>query len=412
MTMLMKMGWRNIWRNKRRSLLTILAIVFATFFTIVQQGIAIGTWEYGIANAVEMFAGYLQIQKHGYQDNPSLAKSFPYPGRVTSILDKTEAVTGYAPRIQADGLASYRENSAGAAIIGIDPASERRISRFHERVKSGRMLGQNSTDEVVVGYKLLANLKAQVGDTVVILAQGFDGVMGNQKYRIVGAMKFGSPEFDAVTIAMHIRAAQELLAMEGRVNIVAIGTRGLHAADDVRREVVVSLAKQNEAQLDVLPWNEVMPELKQSMDFDQVNHLLILAILIVIVAFGVLNTVLMSVTERFREFGIALAIGMQPAGLVRLLFIETICLALVGIAVGGSIGMAVNAYVAYHPIPIGGDLAQLYEDYGFMPVIVATTRISIPLTFACAMLLVSLLSCLYPAFRVSRLEPLKGIRHT
>ncbi len=412
MTMLIKMGWRNIWRNRRRSLLTILAIVFATFFTIVQQGIAIGTWEYGIANAVEMFAGYLQIQRHGYQDNPSLAKSFPYPGQVTSILDSAEGVAGYAPRIQADGLASFKENSAGAAIIGIDPAMERRISRFHERVKSGRMVAEKSADEVVVGYKLLSNLKAQVGDTLVILEQGFDGVMGNQKYRIVGAMKFGSPEFDAVTIAMHIRAAQELLAMEGRANIVAIGTRGLQAVDDVRNAVDLSIREHKLAQLDVLPWNEVMPELKQSMDFDQVNHMLILSILIVIVAFGVLNTVLMSVTERFREFGITLAIGMQPAGLVRLVILETVCLALVGIVIGSAIGIAVNEYFAHYPVPVGGELAQFYEDYGFVPIIIATTRVSIPLTFACTMVAVSLLSCLYPAYRVSKLEPLKGIRHT
>lgn len=114
MNLLLTLGWRNIWRNKRRTILTVLAVVFATFLTIVMRGIGAGTWEYNVKNTVEMFAGYLQIQREGYQANPSLTKSFAFPGKVEAIINSESEVMGYAPRILADGLLSFNENSAGA----------------------------------------------------------------------------------------------------------------------------------------------------------------------------------------------------------------------------------------------------------------------------------------------------------
>ncbi len=410
--MLLKLGWRNIWRNRRRTMLTITAIAFATFLTVAYEGLTIGTWEYSVANSVEMFSGYLQIQKKGFQENPSLTKNFPYPGSVEECLRSAPGLTGYAPRILADGLISFHENSAGTAIIGVDPQAERRISRFHERVRSGRMIGQEGLDEVVVGATLLNNLKATIGDTLVLLAQGCDGVLGNEKFRVVGSMKFGAPEIDAAMILLHYRAAQELLAMEGRVNLVAIGAPGLASVEAVQSQLHTSLSQRGLDQLAVLPWNEVMPELKQGMDLDKINHSIFMAILVVVVAFGVMNTILMSVTERFREFGITLALGMRSGNLARLVIVETFCMALVGILSGGIAGYLVNAYIFYHPIVLGGNLAQLYEEYGFLPRIISSMRLSITLISSGLIFLLCCAASLYPVYRVSVLEPLKGIRHT
>ncbi len=412
MSMLLKLGWRNVWRNRRRSLLTITAIAFATFLTVAFEGLTIGTWEYSVASAVEMFSGYLQIQKKGFQENPSLNKNFPYPGSIQECLHQIPGVTGYAPRIQADGLISFRENSAGTAIIGVDPVAERLISRFHERVRSGRMLSGDGMDEVVVGATLLRNLKAAVGDTLVLLAQGYDGVLGNQRYRVVGSMKFGSPDIDAAMILLHYRTAQELLAMDGLVNIVAIGTRGLQSVDAVGTEIQSSLEHHKLDKLAVLPWSEVMPELKQGMDLDKINHSIFMAILVIVVAFGVMNTILMSVTERFREFGITLALGMRSGGLAKLVVLETLCMSLTGIVIGGTAGYLASLYIYYHPILLGGNLAQLYEEYGFLPKIISSIRLSIAFIASGLILMLCCFASFYPVYRVSVLEPLKGIRHT
>ena len=412
MGMLFKLGWRNIWRNKRRSLLTIAAIAFATFLTVAFEGITIGTWEYSVANAVEMFSGYLQIQKEGFQENPSLSKKFSWPGEIAGRLENMPGVTGYAPRIQADGLISFHENSAGTAIFGIDPQAERKISRFHERVRNGKMLDPDAGDDLVAGATLLKNLKAEIGDTLVLLAQGYDGVLGNLKFRVVGSMKFGSSEMDAAMILIHYRAAQELLAMEGFVNVVAVGTPGLQSIARVRSTIQSSIKNRVSDNLAVLLWSEVMPELKQGMDLDKINHSIFMAILVIVVAFGVMNTILMSITERFREFGVTLALGIRSSGLVKLVFLETICMALTGIIIGVAMGWSLNLYLYYHPIILGGDLAQLYEDYGFLPKIVPTIRASVPLAVSIAIFLLCCLASLYPLYRVFVLQPLKGIRHT
>lgn len=224
MKLLVALSWRNIWRNKRRSLLTVAAVTFAAFLLVVFRGVAIGTWEYSLKNTVSLSSGFLQIQRHGYRDNPSLNKSYRFPGNVESVVGSNPGVAGYAPRITADGLVSCRTNSSGTAILGIDPRSEQNVSRFHQRIREGRMVNPNHPGEVVVGYKLLANLKARVGDSLVVLAQGYDGVMGNQRYRAVGTLRMGVPAFDASSVVMNLESAQQLLAMEGRVNVVAIAT--------------------------------------------------------------------------------------------------------------------------------------------------------------------------------------------
>jgi ABC-type lipoprotein release transport system permease subunit len=412
MSMLLKLGWRNIWRNKRRSILTIAAITFGTFLTITFGGLVIGTWEYSIASSVEMFSGYIQIQKKGFQENPSLSKNFKYPGQIEECIKNIDGVTGYAPRIQADGLISFHDNSAGTSIMGVDPKAERKISRFYERVRNGRMIGQDGLNEVVVGIILLKNLKAEIGDTIVLLAQGYDGVLGNQKYRVVGTMKFGTPDIDAAMILLHYRAAQELLAMDGLINILAIGTPDLQSVSKVHDGIQASIKNYKLDNLAVLPWNEVMPELKQGMDLDRINHAIFMGTLVIIIAFGLMNTVLMSVTERFREFGVTLALGIRSSGLAKLVFLESICMALVGILLGVITGYLVNIYIYYHPIILTGDLAQWYEEYGFIPKIVSTIRLSVPLISSGLILVLSCVASIYPLYRVFVLEPLKGIRHT
>jgi ABC-type antimicrobial peptide transport system permease subunit len=148
------------------------------------------------------------------------------------------------------------------------------------------------------------------------------------------------------------------------------------------------------------------------MDFDQINHSLFQSILILVVAFGVLNTVLMSVTERFREFGITLALGIKPTGLVKLVFLETIFITIIGIIAGCLLGQGMNFYFAHHPIILGGQLAQYYEEYGFLPMMTTSERPIIPLIVTGVIFLICLIASIYPLYRVSQLEPLKGIRHT
>ena len=162
----------------------------------------------------------------------------------------------------------------------------------------------------------------------------------------------------------------------------------------------------------VLTWQEVMPELEQFISLDNISGIFFLLILVVIVAFGILNTVLMSVTERFKEFGVTLAIGMQQIKLVVLILLETIFLAIIGIVIGDIIGYGINAYLIANPIVFGGDMAALYEEYGFLPIMKSSLDVMIFINISISVFIVSILASIYPAVKTYRLEPLKGIRYT
>jgi putative ABC transport system permease protein len=410
--LLVKLAWRNIWRNKRRTVLTVLAVAFATLLSLLSRSILIGVWDFNIKNILEISSGYVQIQHTGYQENPSLSKSLLYPGQIEDLLRREPLVIGYAPRIMADGLVSYRENCSGAAIIGLDPNSEIRVSRFLKRVNAGRFFSAGSRDEAVLGYKMLRTLRANFGDTLVVLAQGYDGVLGNLRFRIVGTVRMGTPAIDRGSVLIDLGAAQELLAMEGRVTTIALSVKNLTDVLPLRESVGSALTRSGLTGLAVLPWQEVLPELKQQMDYKSVSDWFMLSILIIIISFGILNTMLMSVTERFQEFGVTLSIGMQPHTLVGLVLMEGLFITATGLLFGSGAGYSLITYFAAHPIMLSGELGSMYEDFGFIPYLLPATSVVIVLNVITVITMISLVALSFPAFKVSKLEPMKGIRYT
>ncbi len=407
--MLVKLAWRNLWRNKRRSILTLLAIIFATMVSVAMRGFQKGTYAVNIRYAAKLFSGYLQIQKKGFQENPSLRKSFLMTDSLKKLLSTAPAVTGFAERISGNGLISFKNNSFGAFIIGISPAAEAKTSTFMKRIKEGNFFREENSHNIVVGYRLLKNLHAKIGDTVVVLAQGLDGSMGNLKFRISGSSRFGNQQLDGMAVFMGRADADNLLAMYGRINSIAITLNSLSDIPDVKKYLSERLPQKD---LTVLDWSEVMPDLKQSIQLDNIGGMLDLAILIVIVAFGILNTILMSVTERFKEFGISLSIGMPQNKLVLLVLLETAFLAIIGIFLGDILGYGINYYFTLNPIHFGNELKKLYEIYGFLPVMQSTLNFQIFLNSSIVILIASVIAGIYPAYKVYRLEPLKGIRYT
>ena len=409
MKLLLKLGWRNIGRNKRRLLLTLSAIAFATFATIGMRGIQLGTYAVNIKNVVQLFSGYLQIQREGYQKNPSLRLNYVLDNKLLNRIKSIPQIKGYAPRVYGDGLSSYKENSFGTGIFGIDPKREKNVTNIMERIKDGRFFTSDTTNEVVLGYKLLENLKAKIGDEIVILTQGYDGSLGNMKFKIVGTIKVGVPELDAMAAFIGLSKAQQLLVLPNRIHAIALNVGSLDDMEPVKEELKSRISSK---ELVVLSWDEVMPDFKQSIELDNISGILMLTILIIIVAFGILNTVLMSVMERFNEFGITLSIGMPQMKLVYLVFIETFFITLLGLALGNLIGWGINYYLIQNPIQFGSEIGKIYEEYGFLPVIVSTLDPWIFINTTLSILGISFLACFYPAYKVFKLEPLKGIRYT
>lgn len=409
MKLILKLAWRNIWRNKRRSILTLLAVTFAVIASIAMRGIQEGTYELNIKNAVEMFSGYLQIQEKGYLNNPSLAKSFKPTEDLKSTLSNVDGIMAYSTRINADGLISFKDNSLGCAIFGLNPQSSKETSRIFSKLNEGRFFTELESYEIVIGYKLLKNLKADIGNEIVILAQGFDGSLGNMKFKIVGTTKMGMQDFDAMSVFMDTKSAQELLSLYGRITALAIDINSFDDLYDIKEEIKANLKNE---ELVVLDWKELMPDFEQSIQLDNISGIFFLAILFVIVAFGILNTVLMSVTERFKEFGISLSIGMSNYKLVLVVLLETLFITIIGLILGNIIGFGINLYIFNNPIQFGSEYAWMYEEYGFLPRIEASLKFSVFFNSSISILIASVVAAVYPIIKVIRLEPLKGIRYT
>ena len=373
------------------------------------RGIQLGTYDLNIKTAVELFSGYLQVQVKGYNDTPKLSSSFTEDNDLASALKNTKDIQAYSSRIYADGLISFKDNSRGVAIFGIEPNKEKKVTTFLENVDEGKFFDSDTSNEIVVGSQLLENLNAKVGDFIVLLAQGFDGSLGNQKFKIVGTVRLGVQELEATVVFMGLKTAQSLLAMKNKVNVIAIKASDLSKLKEIETNLSSQIKNKG---LVVLPWNEVNPELQQAIQLDNVSGILFLGILIVIVAFGILNTVLMSVTERFREFGVVLSIGMPQKKLTYLVYIETMFIAVIGLIFGNLLGYFVNYYLMLHPIVFGGEIKRLYELYHFLPELRSSLRVSIFIYVSLSIIGISVISCLYPAYKVYKLEPLKGIRQT
>jgi putative ABC transport system permease protein len=408
--LILKLAWRSLWRNSRRSVITILAVFFATFLSIVMRGLQIGTYDYNIKTSVEMFTGFLQIQNKEFRENESLSKSFLLNDSLKSILNNTNDIKAYTSRIYSGGLIGKNHGtSQGCAIFGIDPVQEKRVSKIANRVNGGKFLSKDSIYEIVVGYKVLKNIDAKIGDEVVVLSSGYDGSMGNLKFRIVGTSKMGSTEMDGMMVMMNIEAAKELLAMENRVNIIALNIAGMNEMGRIKQNLEQSI---KDTSLAVLDWGELMPDMKQSIEIDNISGVVTMGLLIIIVAFGILNTVLMSVTERFREFGVMLALGTKNSLLALVVFFETIILTFIGLILGNLFGFILNYIFYLNPIEFTGEFGKMYEEFGFQPAMYCSLDISIFISTTLTILIIALLVFVYPAFRLSKLEALKGIRYT
>lgn len=413
--MYLKLAWRNIWRNWRRAVITMAAVMFAVFLTIIMRGMQLGTYDKNIQNTLEMMTSYLQIQVVGYLDNPTLRKTFDFDEKVKNILDSEEKIIAYSPRINADGLIGNKKNSFGTGIIAVNPETERKVSKLHKRVKEGEFVNSRNIYGIVVGYKLLENLQAKIGDEIVILSSGYDGTMGNLKFKIIGTSKFGQTEFDKMSVFMHIDAAKELLSMGNKVSAVAINIDNLHSSDEVKANLNEKLSRvklTNDYRLSAFDWGELLPSMKQSIEFDNAQGIVTLGILLAIVAFGILNTVVMSITERYREFGVLIALGMRQIKLVIILFIETIIIALIGSFVGSIGGYIFNYYILFNPIKFSGDMAQMYEEFGWEAAMYSSVEPSIFISTLISIFSIVIIVYFFPAYKLMKLEALKGIRYT
>lgn len=405
------MAWRNVWRNRRRSLLTVSAIALSLAFNILMRGIGDGFHEQMVDNSVRANIGHIEVHRKGYHDDPGLNRTLPDPRRVARAIHDLPHLRGSSLRVLGDGLASTSDNSAGIAIMGIDPGQEQTVTTIRRAVVEGDYLDTNGVRPLLVGERLAATLRARLGDKVVLLVQAADGSMGAQLFRLTGIFRSGAPDLDRGVAYIRLKDAQELFSLGDRVTEAVVLLDSSDAVPEATRALQAALPASQDGLYEVLTWSEVEPYLEQFIVLDDAFFYIIVAILFIVIAVGILNTILMSVFERVREFGVMMALGTRPRQVVLLVVLEATVLALVGIGVGGAFGSLATFYFA----EAGINLSSFAE--GAASIGITTTTVYSKLTVGnvvlsnLAVFVLVVLVSLYPAVHAARLRPVEAIRH-
>ncbi len=405
-----KMAWRNIWRNPRRTILTISAIAFASTLLVFMLSFQLGSYGAMINASVRIHTGHLQVQAKGYQDKKSMRLVVPDPVAVGGILDKVPEVDAYTFRANAFSLASSKERTYGIIVIGIDPVREAGVSTLKKLVRQGSYLVKGETDQALVGELLAKNLRVGLGEELTILGQGRDGSIAATVIKVKGIYSSGMDEFDRSSIHIPLKIFQDVYSMRGAVHeVVAIGT-SLSDVSEMKNATRTGLRKLDQKYpLVALDWDEIMPGLLQAIEMDLVSGIIFWFILIVVVAFSILNTFLMAILERTREFGVLMAIGTTPRRLTKLLLIESTAMTVIGIVIGIIAGCLLTWYFQVHGLDLGG-ASELMSQYGISGRMYPQLSLITALSGPGAVLLITFLTALYPAFKVRRLRPVEAMR--
>ena len=409
MSIEIKMAWRNIWRNSRRSVLTILAIVFATMLLVFMLSFQFGSYDTMINTAVKIHTGHVQVQAEGYRDKMDVRQVVPDPGAVDDVIKDIPGIETYTSRANAFSLVSSSDRTYGVLLTGIDPEREAKVSTLKKLVQRGEYLAQEDTDMALVGELLARNLKVDIGDELVALGQGRDGSVAASVLKVKGIFSSGEDKFDRNSVQMPLGYFQDVFSMRGAVHEMVVLGRSLEDVKKIKKELGAGVRSiDNDGNLVVLDWMELMPGIVQSIKLDLVSGLIMYVILIVVVAFSILNTFLMAIFERTREFGVLMAIGMTPGRLMKSLFLESATITLIGIILGIISGGMITWYYQVNGILISG-AAELLSQYGLPERMYPQLSVLSVSIGAGIVLIITILTAIYPVLKVRRLRPVEAM---
>lgn len=403
--MLFKLAWRNIWRNKRRTLITITTLFLAVILAVVTRSMQNGTYDSMIANVVSFYYGYLQVHHQGYWDEKSLENTFAESDSLLQQLRSMPSVKTVVPRLESVALLASDSITKGGMVVGTIPALEAAMTGIDGKIIEGS-LPQAGEEAVLLTEGIATYLGLHARDTLVILGQGYHGAMAAGKYPVRGIVQFASPELNDQMVYLPLRTAQYLFSADGRLTSLAFDLTSPQSMLPVKARLQQFLGSGYE----VMDWKTMMPDLVQAIQADNAGGLIMIFVLYIIVAFGALGTLVMMFAERYHEFGILLSIGMKKGQLAFMVFLETIILSFLGVLAGMIGAIPVIAYFYINPLRFTGEAAEGYRRFGFDPVLNASTDPLIFIHQAMIVFLIAVVLSLYPVLKMQRLQPLEAMR--
>ena len=407
MSITLRLAWRNIWRHPRRTWLTAGAMVFSNLLLIFLISIQLGSYRMMIENMLAPFTGHLQVQYEGYNDDQRIRQVVPDVRGLAHALRGGLGLQTVAARGAAFALAASEERTYGIQVVGVEPAFEPRVSTLPGLVAAGRFFEDPSAAEIVIGTVLARNLKVGVGDELTLLGSGRDGSFAATVVHVVGIFNSGMPDMDRAFAQMPLAFFQDTFAMDGAGHSIVINAPDLFAVAAVRH-TAQALLPAGEG-LVVQHWDDLQPGLQQVIRADLAGAWVMYAVLVILVAFSVLNTQLMSVLERTREFGIVLSLGLTPGRLGRLVMLETALIGLLGLGLGVCLGALVTAWFAANGFAYPG-MDEMAVQFNLPDRIYPDLNAISLLAGPSVVFVATLVAAIYPGARSYWLDPVQAMR--
>lgn len=417
-------AWRNIWRNRRRSFITMAAIFMAVLLSVFMRSMQLGSYSQMIQGDINQ-TGHIQIHKNGYWDNQSINKSMVFTPELKKTIDSVGNIKGIAPRLMNFGLSSSGEQTKAALVLGTSPEKENQYTGLSKKLIWGQYLTEDDQGILVaedlarflkiaqITHDSLINDQGEVvvkkkvqvlEDSLVIISSGYQGNSAYGLFPIRGIVSLPTPQENGSMIYMSLQEAQYIFSpyIPSLCTAISLELIDPEQLEETKNELQEKLGDTYE----VMTWESMLPELVQSIELDNAGGLLMMGLLYIIVGFGLLGTIIMISLERKKEMAVMISVGMYKSRLISMMIYETIVLGLSGVIIGIALSFPFVYYLYLNPIPLTGDMALMMEAYNIEPIIPFSLDPSIFFGQALVILVISFIAALYPIFSIMRTKPI------
>jgi len=408
----LKLAWKNIWRNRRRTLLTINAIGFGVMALVALYNYYDGFHQQVIQNVIRYQSGHLLITAPDYHRRMATHLVMDDPSKVDSWLRRSEEVQAFSHRVMVQGLISTAQGSANILIAGIEPEKEKDVTRFSDNLIQGSYLTSDNLKSIVLGSELAQLLQAELGAKVVALTQGVDGSIGNELFYVSGIFETHS-DFDKNMAFVRIEDARQLISLAPEASHqIAIVLKNEEKLFSLQNYFQSEFETSQNSEFQILNWKEVQKPLMAMIELNQSANRLLMFIIVFVAALGIANSILMSILERTREFGVMLAIGTTKLDVVRMVVVETLLLSFVGVLLGNILGALLTEFFHIYGFDLAWLSSQKLVVQGTIIQTVSYPAIRWNNSFVVStiVLILSVLISLFPIRHVTKLNPVNALR--
>lgn len=399
-----KLAWRNLWRNYWRTFIMLAAIVVGVWAMIFMTALMRGMVNNSVDNGLKTFVGHLQIHHENYLQDPGINNSLaPPPHELEMALTKAQAWTA---RVRVPAVISSERETRGVTLMGIEPQSEARVSFIAENIVAGRYLQSSDDKGVVIGRKLADKLDTELGKRIVLMSQDPENNIVDKGARIVGIFKADLSATEEQFVFMDLQNTQAFLKLQNQISEIEIVGEDFRTLESLQNDI----GKYVDSPAELLRWDELQPWLASMLDVMDGFTLVWMLVVFIALSFGLINTLVMAVFERTREFGLMLALGMKPYTILLQVLVEAVFLLALGLFIGTAL-----AYLSIQPLQAGIDISAFSEGMemmGVSAVLYPSLYIKDIITANVLVIVLGIVASLLPAIKASHLNPVQSLNVT